>query len=658
MPSAVPRRSLLSRSLALLRHPALKTDQEAVLFSVKCLVAAILGLYVSLRIGLTRPFWVVGTVYLVSQPLSGATLSRGLYRLLGTIGGAVATVLLVPRLANAPMALSVALAAWMALCLYLAMLDRTPRSYAFLLAGYTTSLIGFPSVTAPDGVFAIAITRVQEISIGILAATLVHGLILPRKVSHRLQARVASILADAERWTQDMRAGATGSELAEDRARAAMDLLELHTLSIHLPFDSAHGATRVEILRALHDRMLDVLVLSSAVDDSMAGLRVPQRAAPPMAAADAPIWRDLLRAGLSTRLAALETAHRDCRVLEAQLRAANPAWRRQVPARLARQANGHVLYRNHRLALRSALGAFIGIALSCALWIATAWSDGATAVSIVGTACVLFGTTEAPAGHVARYLAGSSIGVAVGLAYGFVIFPGLSDFAGLAIALVPVLLVCGAFLARPAFIMGALGVVLTFPLIAGLGATNAANFAAAINSSVALFVGTMVALCSMRLLQTPDADRSRARLQASLRTDIARRAAGRAGNATVWINRMVDRLGLLAPRLRGRPEAARTLQTLFADMRAADVVARLRALGGDLKGQHARACHAELIDRLVGHFRAHAGSDRTVDRRLLDCLERMRELAGAERESERKRVASLLSDLRCDLLSPMTVQGE
>lgn len=116
-----------------MKSPALRTDQEAVLFSLKCLLAASLGLYVSLRIGLNRPFWVIGTVYLVSQPLSGATLSRGLFRLLGTVGGAVATVVLVPRFANEPLVLSAALATWMALCLYLAMLDRTPRAYAFLL---------------------------------------------------------------------------------------------------------------------------------------------------------------------------------------------------------------------------------------------------------------------------------------------------------------------------------------------------------------------------------------------------------------------------------------------------------------------------------------------------------------------------------------------
>jgi Predicted membrane protein len=500
MHSPTPFRPYMRQAFARLKNPALRTDQEALLFSLKCLLAASLGLYVSLRVGLNRPFWVIGTVYLVSQPLSGATLSRGLFRLLGTVGGAVATVVLVPRFANAPLVLSAALATWMALCLYLAMLDRTPRAYAFLLAGYTTSLIGFPAVMVPGDVFTIAITRVQEIAIGILAATLVHALVLPRRVSMRVHVRVAAVLDDAERWTRDMRAGASDMVLATDRSKVAADLLELHVLSIHLPYDSAHGVAQVQILRALHDRMLDVLMLSSAVEDSIDRLRSPQAGA-----MDATGWRDLLQAGLAAQQTELDLAHADCRVLQAQLHTARPDWRRHVPARLARHVQGAVLHRDHRLALRSALGAFAGILLSCVLWIVTGWSEGATAVSIIGTACVLFGTIEAPAPHVMRYLVGSCIGVAVGLLYGLLIFPALSDITGLIAALAPVLLLCGSFLARPPFIMAALGVVLTFPIIAGLGATNSVNIVGALNNSVALFVGTTVALCSMQLFQTADA---------------------------------------------------------------------------------------------------------------------------------------------------------
>lgn len=650
MHSPTPFRPYMRQAFARLKSPALRTDQEAVLFSLKCLLAASLGLYVSLRVGLNRPFWVIGTVYLVSQPLSGATLSRGLFRLLGTVGGAVATIVLVPRFANAPLVLSAALATWMALCLYLAMLDRTPRAYAFLLAGYTTSLIGFPAVMVPAEVFTIAITRVQEIAIGILAATLVHGLVLPRRVSSRVHARVAAVLDDAERWTRDMRAGASDTVLATDRSKAAADLLELHMLSIHLPFDSAHGVAQVQILRALHDRMLDVLMLSSAVEDSIARLRSSQASA-----MDSPGWRELMQTGLAARQGELDLAHGDCRVLQAQLCAARPDWRRHVPARLARHAQGAVLHRDHRLALRSALGAFVGILLSCVLWIVTGWSEGATAVSIVGTACVLFGTIEAPAPHVMRYLVGSAIGVAVGLVYALVIIPSLSGIAGLVAALAPVLLLCGSFLARPPYIMAALGVVLTFPLIAGLGATNAINIVGALNNSVALFVGTTVALCSMQLFQTADAGRNRARLERSIRRDIARHAAGQGDVTRAWLSRMLDRIGLIAPRLRGRSSAAHDLRALFAEVRAARASSQLRALGRRLDDPRTQSLHAALVERIAAHFRMRTRAPSSGDTHLLELLDRMRDAVVTSSGADREQLSHLLCGLRRDLLvSPLT----
>ena len=538
----------------------------------------------------------------------------------------------------------------MALCLYLAMLDRTPRAYAFLLAGYTTSLIGFPAVMVPADVFTIAITRVQEIAIGILAATLVHGLVLPRRVSSRVRARVAAVLDDAERWTRDMRAGASDTVLVPDRSKVAADLLDLHVLSLHLPFDSAHGVAQVQILRALHDRMLDVLMLSSAVEDSIARLRSPQAGT-----MDASGWRDLLQASLATQQAELDLAHADCRVLQAQLHTARPDWRLHVPARLARHARGAALHRDHQLALRSALGAFVGILLSCVLWIVTGWSEGATAVSIIGTACVLFGTIEAPAPHVMRYLVGSAIGVAVGLVYALVIIPSLSGIAGLVAALAPVLLLCGSFLARPPYIMAALGVVLTFPLIAGLGATNAINIVGALNNSVALFIGTTVALCSMQLFQTADAGRNRARLERSIRRDIARHAAGQGDLTRAWLSRMLDRIGLLAPRLQGRSSAAHALRALFAEVRAARASSQLRALGRRLVDPRTQSLHAALVERIAAHFRMRTRAPSSGDIHLLKLLDRMREAAAASSGADREQLSHLLCGLRRDLLvSPLT----
>jgi uncharacterized membrane protein YccC len=318
---------------------------------------------------------------------------------------------------------------------------------------------------------------------------------------------------------------------------------------------------------------------------------------------------------------------------------------------------GAVLHRDHRLALRSALGAFAGILLSCVLWIVTGWSEGATAVSIIGTACVLFGTIEAPAPHVMRYLVGSSIGVAVGLLYGLLIFPALSDVVGLTAVLAPALLLCGSFLARLPFTMAALGLVLTFPLIAGLGATNTVNIVGALNNSVALFVGTTVALCSMQLFQTADAGRNRARLEHSIRRDIARHTAGRGDVTRAWLNRMLDRIGLLAPRLQGRSSAVHELRALFADVRAAHASSQLRTLDKYLDNPHVRALHAALVERVAAHFRVRAHAPRSVDAHLLKLLDCMREAATAIAEADRGYLLHLLSGLRRDLLaSPLTHQ--
>jgi Fusaric acid resistance protein family len=108
--------------------------------------AAIIAYYVSLRIGFAQPVWALTTVFLVSQPLAGQVFSKALFRMLGTVLGGSAAVILVPAFVNEPLVLSFVLALWLGLCLYLALLDRTPRSYVFLLAGYTAGIISFPSV--------------------------------------------------------------------------------------------------------------------------------------------------------------------------------------------------------------------------------------------------------------------------------------------------------------------------------------------------------------------------------------------------------------------------------------------------------------------------------------------------------------------------------
>ena len=63
-----------------------------ILFSLKAFAAAMLALYVAYSLNLERPYWAMTTVYVVSQPFTGAIRSKGVFRLGGTITGAAAGV--------------------------------------------------------------------------------------------------------------------------------------------------------------------------------------------------------------------------------------------------------------------------------------------------------------------------------------------------------------------------------------------------------------------------------------------------------------------------------------------------------------------------------------------------------------------------------------
>src|SRR6478736_9274652 len=172
------------------------------IFALKTFAASILALVIALAMDLPRPYWAMATVYITSQPLAGATSSKAFFRVLATLIGATMTVVMVPNLVNAPELLCLTIALWVGLCLYLSLLDGTPRSYVFMLSGYTVALIAFPAVSDPGSIFDTALARVEEISLGIICASLVSTVVFPRSVAPAVSHRVDSWLADARRLSQ------------------------------------------------------------------------------------------------------------------------------------------------------------------------------------------------------------------------------------------------------------------------------------------------------------------------------------------------------------------------------------------------------------------------------------------------------------------------
>lgn len=244
------------------------------LFSLKAFLAAMLALYIALWMDLPRPYWAMATVYFVSHPLTGATRSKAAYRVLGTLLGASAAVVTVPLLVNGPVLLMAAVSLWTALLLYLSLLQRTPRSYVFLLAAYTLPIVALPAVGQPEQIFDIAVARIEEIVIGIVCAGVVGSVVFPANVASALGARAAAWLADAALWAGDMlSADAEASVLRHgSRHRLAADILALDQLIAQLSYD-AENAQVLRMAAALRERMTLLLPVLSSLAGVMQDLR-------------------------------------------------------------------------------------------------------------------------------------------------------------------------------------------------------------------------------------------------------------------------------------------------------------------------------------------------------------------------------------------------
>ena len=654
------------------------TDAEAVLFSAKCFAAAMISYYLSLSIGFSQPVWAITTVYLVSQPLAGAALSKSLYRLLGTFLGGAAAVIFLPAFVYEPLVLSFVLALWLGLCVYIAQLDRTPRSYIFLLAGYTASLIGFPSVLAPAGIFNTAILRVQEISIAVAVASLVHGAVWPRTIARQLQVRVTTIVNDSERWSRRALTGIRDPTLDRDRRRLARDVNEIEQLSVHLAFDTARLRPRGQVVRALQDRLCWLLPLSGVIEDRIIECAGHSSGLPPqvasliarvdrwlgedlsgptrdelahqlvgdaakleaaIAAEDRYGWREMLLVSLLARLGELVIVHRVLRelhhhIIHSKLRALSPEAGMLVAA-----TTGRALHRDHVLALRSAFGTMVAVCGVCAFWIFTAWPSGAVAAMIVGLACALFGSNPHPDVAIGHFFLGSLAGIAAAAGYGFVLLPRVTDFAMLVLVLAPILLLLGSLLARPALALLALGALVGFLNTVGLAATYQSDFAGFVNGAIAQIAGTAVSVIIIGIFHVIGADVAFARLFRAGFRDIAARADGKAPDTQRWTNRMLDRTALIAARASSAPaQSAPPPYDALVGLRIGYLAGELHALLDTLTNTEERTALGEALRGISEHFRRIGPLEREPpEQSLLHAIDRAMMTFAADPRADRRR---------------------
>jgi uncharacterized membrane protein YccC len=580
------------------------------LFSVKTFAAAMLALYLGLKFELPRPYWAMASVYIVSNPFVGATRSKALYRALGTALGAAGAIVLVPPFVETPFLFSIVVATWTGTLLYLAMSDRTARSYVFMLAGYTLPLIALPTVTDPTTVFDVAIARTEEIVLGIVCASVVGSVVLPSRLAPTLIERTDAWFRDAAFYAEETLSGrVAGTALSACRQRLAATVNGLEFLLSQLSYDHTHPRM-LERGQALRGRMMLFLPIMSSLADPLLALRSDLKVRPPGldelladtakwfsaplerasggdaqssdASADAlhariaalqpggetlASWQGALLSNALWRLGQVIDVWQDCRSLRASISHDSARWR---PRFRHWRLGGTERYFDRGIMMFSTLSAVGAIIVACGLWISSGWHDGASAVALAAVACCFFAALDEPAPQVFRFFIATTFAVVIAGLYLFVVLPRVHDFPMLVLLFAGPFILVGTLIPRPQFSMVTMLVAVNTATFISIQGAYDADFLVFLNSNIAGVAGLLFAFVWTRVTRPFGAELAAARLLRSSWADVALTAsAAPLPDQRNLSSRMLDRLMQLIPRLAASDDHRHPSIESFRDLRIA-----------------------------------------------------------------------------------------
>jgi uncharacterized membrane protein YccC len=618
------------------------------LFALNCYCAVMLALYVAFSLDLPNPWWAMVTVFLgqPAQHLVGAIWAKAFYRTVGTAVGLIASLVMIPILSNAPELLILALAMWVALCLYLSLLDRTPRGYAFMLAGYTVALVGLPAATDPTTIFDAAVARSEEIVIGVLAIAVVHSIFLRRTVTAAVQAKLDAILNDARKWIVDGLRSSVLEPSSLISRRIAIDLTELNLLATNLKFEGEFAGGSGRVLRTLEDHFAMLLPVTSAIEDRLKALSasggnprlaaIMERILDWIATAHRPdssetahelardihelapplhpgcTWADLLLNNLTERLAELVESWNASLILTAALR--DPSKQNITAVRpLLGASRPRPLHVDRGIALLSAVVAAASIGALAIFTVATRWESGPLAIGIAAVVCSLFAAADDPTPMARTLTVWFIIAFPLAVLYEFAILPAVDGFVMLGAVLFPILFPIGLFFDRPQHALKALAVALGFSAGLALQPTFISSFPAFMNAYIALLVGCVFGLAGLNLGRVlPVQWVIRRILRAGWKELALLTATPRLPVRSAWAGLMLDRVGLLLPRLARAPiDEQGELFDALNDLRLGVGIIDLRRLGA---GPHhiAEGEIKHILVTLGAYFGRRASGQRTA----------------------------------------------
>ena len=599
---------------------AFRPSRLDLIFACKTFVAGMLALFISFELDLINPMWSIGTVMIIANPYSGMVSSKCVYRLIGTVAGAVIALLLTPHFINTPWLFTVILSLWVGFALYVSLLDRTPRSYVFMLAGYSTAMIVYNAITYIDtyNIFDIAVARVLEISVGVVSSAVVSATFFPVHVGAMIKQRVNKTLNDLEATFEKLIAvQETPENYTQVLSVITRDASDIHALAVHLAYEKGElkGMTKplqemlhqvslvVANLVALSQRVkqlehLHLVNLVSHLDmlrqHILTFLKQEKRLVP----ADLqtlPIgfeedFAELISKATSEQKVVLAALKMDVRHFIANILAVKLLWQqiqqgnKEIPIEITAITTKYPsLHRDHGIAIRGGISAVLITFIVTAAWILSGWKAGFMMAQMGAiTACILT-ALDNPVPVLRIFIWGSIVSAGLVFLYAFGIFPHVTHFWQLALVLFPVFLVAVTMMANQ--MLMPVGMVLGINTMMGLNLHNKYSMDAVsyLDSSFAMVLGVLVSLIVIDLVRAVSPDTSATRIL-TLHYQAMRQALNLSYGSEfkIHLRSMLDRVGVLNTKMVQNPQVKISIQNALIESSSIIDLVRLQEISQKL----------------------------------------------------------------------------
>jgi uncharacterized membrane protein YccC len=441
-------------------------------FALRTWAAMMLALYVAFWLQLASASSAAVTVGILALPTRGQAYQKAIYRLLMTVVGVVASIVIAGLFTQSRDLFIIGFAGWLGLCVYACGLVDGNRAYGVVLAGYTVALVAVTQIDSPQSIFLTGVDRGAAIAVGIAALAVVNDMFLAPNVHTSLAGKLAAMHRRVRAFALAILRGESADPIQS--ANLLREITALHPDISALVIESSAGWARGAAARTAAVALVAEVSATTALASLPAATLPSLRSVLARALANAPGEDSrALRLRLQQRMEAGDADTQDalfaCHAVDL-LTEDQRAQEAIADLEADRRPPCHVrtpIYRSREAAARNGLRAFLAVLISAILFALGGWPFASLGLALVGTLVAFSALRPSPRMFVAAAVVAMPIAALLAGVTEFLILDGVDQFPLLAIAMAPSVLGAALLFTLPNATISSIGflVLVYYPIL-------------------------------------------------------------------------------------------------------------------------------------------------------------------------------------------------